>query len=369
MSVKDFIKAHCPESVLPFLQTLSHIVHWPVHRIRSRIVSIKALKYLPYYQDSLSREILFDCLEYLRTKDKNIFLDRAEKIGMKFYDFFYDVPGCQHSGIVLLYDKEDSDFRYSQRLLSSSIWTEKYRLMTLQDFINEAKISDTELIAPLLTLIGRRKFDAIAAAQNLKADVYGRILLANREDLQYFDVFSPLDDEVVIDDGAFDGATAIQFIEWGKGRVKKVYSFEFDPANIAKCEENLRPYADKVTIINKGTWDKDEVMHINASGRTGSTVNSTGSTAVSLTTIDKVMKDERVTFIKMDIEGAELKSLMGARNTIIKNHPRLAICVYHKASDLYEIPGYILSLVPGYKFFLRHYSSLANETVIYAYCD
>ena len=70
----------------------------------------------------------------------------------------------------------------------------------------------------------------------------------------------------------------------------------------------------------------------------------------------------------MDVEGAELKSLMGARETIIKNRPRLAICVYHKPEDLYEIPGYILSLVPEYKFLLRHYSSSNAETILYAYC-
>ena len=72
----------------------------------------------------------------------------------------------------------------------------------------------------------------------------------------------------------------------------------------------------------------------------------------------------------MDVEGAELKSLVGARNTIIKNHPRLAICVYHKISDVYEIPEYILSIVPEYRFFLRHYNATHHwETVLYASCD
>ena len=71
----------------------------------------------------------------------------------------------------------------------------------------------------------------------------------------------------------------------------------------------------------------------------------------------------------MDVEGAELKSLMGARNTIIKNHPHLAICVYHKPSDLYEISGYILSLVPEYKFLLRHYCSREWETILYVSCE
>ncbi|MBQ4431870.1 MAG: FkbM family methyltransferase, partial [Synergistaceae bacterium] len=181
--------------------------------------------------------------------------------------------------------------------------------------------------------------------------------------------FSPVDDEIVVDAGAYDGATAIQFLKWGGGKVRHVYSFEFDPDNAAKCRENIRPYSGKVTLVEKGTWDKDKILRINTPGTSGSSVRSKGSTAVYLTTIDSIVKDERVTFIKMDVEGAELKSLMGARNTIIKNHPRLAVCVYHKPTDLCDIPGYILSLVPDYKFFLRHYSSCQFETVLYAYCE
>ena len=70
----------------------------------------------------------------------------------------------------------------------------------------------------------------------------------------------------------------------------------------------------------------------------------------------------------MDVEGAELKSLMGARRTITRDHPRLAISVYHTLEDIYEIPCYILSIVPEYKFYLRHYCSRDYETVLYAYC-
>ena len=61
-----------------------------------------------------------------------------------------------------------------------------------------------------------------------------------------------------------------------------------------------------------------------------------------------------------------MKSLMGARRTIVRDHPRLAICAYHKQEDLYQLPGYLLSLVPEYRFYLRHYGSNEWETVLYA---
>jgi len=72
------------------------------------------------------------------------------------------------------------------------------------------------------------------------------------------------------------------------------------------------------------------------------------------------------TFIKMDIEGAELNALKGAKKTIIANTPKLAISIYHQLNDLWEIPIYIKQLVPEYKLYVRHHSKTIAETVLYA---
>ena len=98
-----------------------------------------------------------------------------------------------------------------------------------------------------------------------------------------------------------------------------------------------------------------------------SSISEDGSTVIETRTIDSsVDSRERITFIKMDVEGAELQSLMGAQNTIQRYRPKLAICIYHKREDMTQIPLYIKSLIPDYKLYVRHYSNNVNETVLYA---
>ena len=78
------------------------------------------------------------------------------------------------------------------------------------------------------------------------------------------------------------------------------------------------------------------------------------------------LRDEPVSFIKMDIEGAEIAALKGAAELIRRRRPDLAICTYHSISDLYEVPLYIHSLVPEYRLYLRHHTPVHYETVCYA---
>lgn len=185
---------------------------------------------------------------------------------------------------------------------------------------------------------------------------------------QYFDVFEPENDEIIIDAGAFDGTTEVQFFDWGGDRIKKIYAFETDPANGEQCLEFYQKNnVDRVVFINKGTGSRKQTIHIcdDSAGGRGSTKGN-GTIAAKITTIDSEVGDDKVTFIKMDVEGAELESLRGAAKTIKRDKPRLAICIYHKDFDSYELAKYIHRLVPEYRFRVRHYTSVFWETVLYA---
>lgn len=183
---------------------------------------------------------------------------------------------------------------------------------------------------------------------------------------QYFDMFEPEPDEIYVDAGTYDGETIIDFISWSNGKYKKIYAFE----PISDMYEVIRQKMDqkcvkRIELFNNATWSKQEELCFTNHG-SASHMSVHGEIRVQGIDIDSVVQDEKVTFIKMDIEGSELEALKGARKTIINNCPRLAICLYHKPIDIIEIPLYILSLVPKYKFYIRHYGSHLGETVLYA---
>ena len=83
-------------------------------------------------------------------------------------------------------------------------------------------------------------------------------------------------------------------------------------------------------------------------------------------TIEHILGDVRPTFIKMDIEGSELRALKGAEQSIHKYRPKLAISIYHRPEDIFTLPDLLLSYHPDYKFYLRHYSLGYFDTVLYA---
>ena len=86
---------------------------------------------------------------------------------------------------------------------------------------------------------------------------------------------------------------------------------------------------------------------------------------IDITTIDHEIT-EKITMIKMDIEGLEYAALKGAERVIKKDMPKLAICVYHEKEDILRIWQYLKEMQPRYRFFLRHHNWGAAETVLYA---
>lgn len=179
--------------------------------------------------------------------------------------------------------------------------------------------------------------------------------------------------DVVISAGALCGETSIWFAD-KVGEEGKVYAFEpYEKfAKIIKSNVKRNNLEQIIKVINAGLWEEDTNIYFTPvnSNLAGSFVCSDqGKMKVPVVTIDtfvKTEKIERVNFIKMDVEGAELNALKGATNTILKFKPKLAISIYHYPNDITDIPLFIKSLVPEYKLYLSHKHEWVTETILFA---
>lgn len=204
--------------------------------------------------------------------------------------------------------------------------------------------------------------------ENIFISQYGGFLAAQRG-WQYFDVFQPYKHEVFIDAGAYDGKTSKEFINWCHGEYDSIYMFELNEDMKSVCYRNLETDK-KIFFTGKGVWNKNSRLRFwdsqSAAHIDEKSSDSENGNFAQVCTIDSEVMGENITFIKMDVEGSELKALQGAQNTIKKLKPRLAISVYHKLDDTVNIMKYLLELNPEYRFYLRHYSACQWETVLYA---
>ncbi len=164
--------------------------------------------------------------------------------------------------------------------------------------------------------------------------------------------------DIVLDCGASDGDFSRAALEAG---AKLVVAVELAPKNIECLRRNLAgPIAEgRAIVYPKGVWDKDDVLPLTVDERNFA-ANSvvlhpeearTEGTA-PLTTIDKIaaeLKLPRVDFIKMDVEGAEVRAIAGAAETIARYHPRLSIATEHGPLDEVHIPEAVRARWSGYK--------------------
>lgn len=182
--------------------------------------------------------------------------------------------------------------------------------------------------------------------------------------LLYEEILHLGENEVIVDLGAYDGDTVREFLTATRGRYKKIIAFEPDAKNFrkltAKTEgmENLERY-------NLGAWDKKETLFFRKKkGRSSHQADE--GIPVEFDSVDNIVKDD-VTFIKMDIEGAELKALEGAAETIKKHRPKLYVCAYHRNEDMFALPLKIRELCGDYKIYFRQHPYIpAWEANFYA---
>lgn len=196
----------------------------------------------------------------------------------------------------------------------------------------------------------------------------------------YFDRNSvricPAPGNVVIDAGGCFGDTAIYFAK-SVGPAGHVYSFDPLPQHGKVIQHNIcQNMVEKtVTYVPYAVGESANGLSPDASAAAHSNEAAPGFSMLHtraefpVTSIDDFCESNalhRLDFVKMDIEGFELKALKGAQRSIKQFQPALAISLYHKPEDLFEIPLWIKSTFPNYSLYLDHFTIHREETVLYA---
>ena len=188
------------------------------------------------------------------------------------------------------------------------------------------------------------------------------------EKYQYFDaslinINLPLN---IVDVGGFIGDTFLQYAELGY-TYENYYCFEADPEVFKVLENNTQSY-ENVKLFNIGLWNEKGMLHFSNlnPGSTTITEDLNNETSIEVDKLDNLIED-RIDFIKLDIEGAEYNALLGMEQVIKSNLPIIAFAAYHKRDDYFTLTDLIEKFAPNqYKFYLRQYRYTPTETICYA---
>jgi FkbM family methyltransferase len=179
--------------------------------------------------------------------------------------------------------------------------------------------------------------------------------------------------DIVIDAGAFYGDSAFYF-DSAVSPDGLVYAFEPNKQIAQVLKDNIISNNRKnIVVVESGLSDKSSKATMSEDEASSfitdcDTIDNSNNFLVDLTTIDNFAEKtqlKKIDFIKMDIEGYELNAINGAMHSIKKYKPKLAISIYHRYSDMYELPLLINKIDPTYKFYVRHATESWNETILF----
>ena len=188
------------------------------------------------------------------------------------------------------------------------------------------------------------------------------------EDNQYFNALtlpSIKDDHLsFIDGGAYNGDTYLELT--ALTQVNKALLFEPDPNNFAQLLANVKHFQEDITCLPLAISDKYSILSFSSDGGEGGAISLDGSQHIATVALDDLIRNQAFNFIKLDVEGAEVDALNGASELIARCRPILAISLYHKPQDVWQIPEVINSLCKDYRLYIRQHYFNSFDSVLYA---
>lgn len=169
----------------------------------------------------------------------------------------------------------------------------------------------------------------------------------------------------IVDGGAYQGETLRELDE--KMSIAHAWAFEPDASNFAALQRQMSGWDDRLAAFDAGLSDRSGELAFAAGAGAASNVSASGAQRIRVLGLDDALQGAEVNFIKLDVEGHELPALAGARETIRRCRPVLAISAYHRWDDLWRIPDLIHRLGLGYRLRLAVHQHNSFDTVLYAY--
>lgn len=169
-----------------------------------------------------------------------------------------------------------------------------------------------------------------------------------------FSILSLNSSESYLDLGAYRGDTIEEFLHYSGGNYRSITALEPD----RKTFQKLKLYAgemDNTQLFNMGIWSEDTDLSFDSSLGRGSSIKDSGMQKLAVTKIDTLFRRRTVTYIKADVEGAEEKMLIGGKNVLLRDKPKLNIAIYHRSEDIFKLPLMIHSIVPDYRLYIRQH--------------
>lgn len=179
-----------------------------------------------------------------------------------------------------------------------------------------------------------------------------------------FDIMPRCKDEVFVDVGTYLGETILDFVDlYGKDCYKNIYAYEITSDIFPHINKNLSGL--NVTLRNKAVGEKNKKLFLNQNitSLSANTAQNIGEKEIECVSLDSNI-DEKITLVKMDIEGGEENAIKGCKNHIKNDSPKLLISVYHGFEHYFTLPRLIDRYNRNYKFYLRNYGGNLFPTEI-----
>ena len=167
-----------------------------------------------------------------------------------------------------------------------------------------------------------------------------------------------------VDGGAYNGDTYFELSEHAK--VTSAYLFEPDPESYKILSLLVKKVSYPIVTMPIALADAYQILTFNAGSGESGAISEMGRVHIASAALDDMLNSQHIDFIKLDIEGAEISALRGMMEIIKRCHPILAVSLYHRPQDIWEIPELLGEISENYSFYIRQHFFNTFECVFYA---